>query len=104
MFHRLTFIQRVNTVGGNTPTDPENVSGEVVRVPYTTEYFFYRAPLTLRATGRHWWLCLEPSSGCPLAATSPNRLVWSKLLRLTRRTRSHALSATMRQPVDLLLA
>jgi hypothetical protein len=43
IFHRVTFIQRVNTVGGNAPADPGNVSGEVVRVPYTTEYFFYRA-------------------------------------------------------------
>ena len=43
IFHRVTFIQRVNTVGGNAPTDPGNFSGEVVRVPYTTEYFFYRA-------------------------------------------------------------
>ena len=31
------------TGGGNAPTDPENFSGEVVRVPYTTENFGYRA-------------------------------------------------------------
>lgn len=43
IFHRVSFIQRVNTVGGNAPTDPGAFSGEVVRVPYTTEYVFYRA-------------------------------------------------------------
>jgi hypothetical protein len=39
----VTFIQRVNTVGGNAPTDPGNFPGEVTRVPYTADYFFYRA-------------------------------------------------------------
>jgi hypothetical protein len=43
IFHRVTFIQRVNTVGGNAPSDPGNFAGEVTRVPYTAEYFFYRA-------------------------------------------------------------
>lgn len=43
IFHRVTFIQRLNTVGGNAPTAPGNSTGEVARVPYTTEYFFYRA-------------------------------------------------------------
>jgi Protein of unknown function (DUF3455) len=43
IFHRVTFIQRVNTVGGNAPTDLGNFPGEVTRVPYTAEYFFYRA-------------------------------------------------------------
>jgi hypothetical protein len=43
IFHRVTSIQRVNTVGGIAPADPGNFSGEVVRVPYTAEYFFYRA-------------------------------------------------------------
>jgi Protein of unknown function (DUF3455) len=42
VFRRVTFIQRVNTVGGNAPTDPGDVPDEVARVPYTTEYFFYR--------------------------------------------------------------
>jgi hypothetical protein len=42
IFHRVTFIQRLNTVGGNAPTAPGNFTGEVARVPYTTEYFFYR--------------------------------------------------------------
>ena len=43
IFHRVTFIQRVNTVGGIAPTAPGNFIGEVIRVPYTAEYFFYRA-------------------------------------------------------------
>ena len=36
-------IQRVNTVGGKAPTAPGDYVGELVRVPYTAEYFFYRA-------------------------------------------------------------
>lgn len=43
IFHRVTFIQRVNTVGGVAPTDPGQVPGDVQEVPYTAEYFFYRA-------------------------------------------------------------
>ena len=43
VFQRVTFIQRVNTVGGNAPADPGSSTGEKARVPYTTEYFFYRA-------------------------------------------------------------
>ena len=42
VFHRVTFIQRVNTVGGKAPADPGDFVGEVARVPYTAEYFFYR--------------------------------------------------------------
>jgi len=43
IFHRVTLIQRVNTVGGNAPSTPGSFVGEEARVPYTTEYFFYRA-------------------------------------------------------------
>jgi hypothetical protein len=43
IFHRVTYLQRVNTVGGTAPTDPGDFPGEVARVPYTAEYFFYRA-------------------------------------------------------------
>ncbi len=42
-FQRVTFIQRVNTVGGLAPTDAGDFVGEEARVPYTTEYYFYRA-------------------------------------------------------------
>lgn len=43
VFHRVAFIQRVNTVGGNAPSDPGSFTGEEARIPYTTEYLFYRA-------------------------------------------------------------
>jgi hypothetical protein len=43
IFGRVTYIQRVNTVGGNAPSTPGAVKGEVARVPYTAEYYFYRA-------------------------------------------------------------
>jgi Protein of unknown function (DUF3455) len=43
IFDRVTYIQRVNTVGGLAPAEPGDFPGEVVRVPYTAEYFFYRA-------------------------------------------------------------
>jgi hypothetical protein len=43
IFHRVAFIQRVNTAGGRAPTAPGSL-GEVRNVPYTAEYFFYRAP------------------------------------------------------------
>ena len=42
VFHRVAFIQRVNTVGGTAPSRPGSFAGEEVRVPYTAEYFFYR--------------------------------------------------------------
>jgi hypothetical protein len=42
IFHGVTFIQRVNTVGGNAPRDSGDFVGELARVPYTAEYFFYR--------------------------------------------------------------
>ena len=42
IFHQVTFIQRVNTVGGIAPTESGDTLGEEARVPYTTEYFFYR--------------------------------------------------------------
>ncbi len=43
-FDDVTYIQRVNTVGGKAPTtgcDAAHV-GQEVRVPYMAEYFFYR--------------------------------------------------------------
>lgn len=41
-FKQVTFIQRVNTVGGKGPQAPGLAVGQVVEVPYTTEYFFYK--------------------------------------------------------------
>ncbi len=43
VFDGVTYIQRVNTEGGLAPAEPGHVPGEVARVPYTAEYFFYRA-------------------------------------------------------------
>jgi hypothetical protein len=43
VFSRVTHIQRVNTVGGNAPAAAGTVTGETASVPYTAEYFFYRA-------------------------------------------------------------
>jgi hypothetical protein len=43
VFQQATLIQRVNTVGGNAPSY-NGTLGEEARVPYTTEYLFYRAP------------------------------------------------------------
>jgi hypothetical protein len=39
-FQKVTYIQRVNTTGGLAPVTSGAI-GEEVRVPYTTEYFFY---------------------------------------------------------------
>jgi hypothetical protein len=42
VFHGVTRIQRVNTVGGVAPSTPGAFVGDEARIPYTTEYFFYR--------------------------------------------------------------
>ena len=44
IFSRVTHVQRVNTVGGQFPSDDGSVQGELRYVPYTAEYYFYRAP------------------------------------------------------------
>lgn len=44
VFQGVNLIQRLNTTGGNPPAAPGTSVGEVARVPYTAEYFFYRAP------------------------------------------------------------
>lgn len=43
IFSSVTYIQRVNTTGGLAPTSPGTAIDEVVEVPYTAEYYFYRA-------------------------------------------------------------
>jgi hypothetical protein len=43
IFADVTFIQRLNTVGGNPPSTA-GVLGQEARVPYTADYLFYRAP------------------------------------------------------------
>lgn len=44
VFNGVTFIHRLNTVGGRAPSGPGSFPGEVRNVPYSAEYFFYRAP------------------------------------------------------------
>lgn len=43
IFNSVTHVQRVNTTGGLRPTAPGTVVGAEAKVPYTTEYYFYRA-------------------------------------------------------------
>jgi hypothetical protein len=43
IFSSVTYIQRVNTTGGLGPTAPGTFMDESVEVPYTAEYYFYRA-------------------------------------------------------------
>ena len=43
IFAGVTHIQRLNTAGGLAPATPGTFVGEEARVPYTTDYFFYRA-------------------------------------------------------------
>jgi hypothetical protein len=42
-FSRVTWIQRVNTIGGTAPAEAGAFVGDEARVPYTAEYYFYRA-------------------------------------------------------------
>lgn len=42
IFAGTTFIQRVNTTGGKAPFAPGAFVGQVARIPYTADYFFYR--------------------------------------------------------------
>lgn len=44
-FEGVTFIQRVNTIGGTAPADAGLFVGDEARVPYTAEYYFYRASM-----------------------------------------------------------
>jgi hypothetical protein len=43
IFSKVSFIQRVNTTGGLAPATPGSVDGEIQEIPYTAEYYFYRA-------------------------------------------------------------
>jgi FtsP/CotA-like multicopper oxidase with cupredoxin domain len=44
IFENVTFIQRLNTVGGSAPSTAGTVIGQEARVPYTADYLFYDAP------------------------------------------------------------
>ena len=43
IFSSVSFIQRVNTTGGLAPSVPGLLDGETKEIPYTAEYYFYRA-------------------------------------------------------------
>jgi hypothetical protein len=43
VFNGTTFILRLNTTGGKAPAYPGGAEGEIAEVPYTAEYYFYRA-------------------------------------------------------------
>ena len=43
VFSNTTYIQRVDTEGGLAPAVPGTVAGQESLVPYTSEYYFYRA-------------------------------------------------------------
>ena len=43
IFSSVTWVQRVNTTGGLKPTTSGSLVGDSVEVPYTAEYYFYRA-------------------------------------------------------------
>jgi len=43
IFAKVTFIQRVNTVGGLAPSTQGEFDGQIKESPYTAEYYFYRA-------------------------------------------------------------
>src|SRR6185503_1254375 len=42
-FGSVTYIQRLNTVGGLAPSAPGSSIGAPAEVPYAAEYFFFRA-------------------------------------------------------------
>jgi hypothetical protein len=43
IFKRTTYIQRVNTTGGLAPAAAPTAAGLEARVPYTADYYFFRA-------------------------------------------------------------
>lgn len=42
-FSKVTSIQRVTTMGGSAPIEPCSQDGRRVRVPYTADYYFFKA-------------------------------------------------------------
>ena len=42
IFARVSYIQRLNTVGGLAPSAPGSTIGDEAKIPYTAEYYFYR--------------------------------------------------------------
>lgn len=44
VFRQVGYIQRVRTGGGVAPAEPGTAYGETRRVPFTAEFYYYRAP------------------------------------------------------------
>lgn len=42
-FSQVSYIQRLDTIGGTAPAEPGTTIGELAHVPYTAEYVMYRA-------------------------------------------------------------
>jgi hypothetical protein len=42
IYEGVKYVQRINTNGGIRPTVPGTVVGQEARIPYTTEYYFYK--------------------------------------------------------------
>jgi hypothetical protein len=40
----VTYIQRLNTVGGLAPSEPGTTAGQEVLTPYIADYYFYHSP------------------------------------------------------------
>ena len=43
IFSSVTYVHRTNTTGGLAPATPGDFIGQSIEVPYTAEYYFYRA-------------------------------------------------------------
>jgi Protein of unknown function (DUF3455) len=41
VLNNISYVQRLNTVGGNAPGSAGTTVGQMAQVPYTAEYFFY---------------------------------------------------------------
>ena len=41
VLNNVSYVQRVNTVGGVAPSTPGTTVGQMAQVPYTAEYYFY---------------------------------------------------------------
>jgi len=42
LFDKVTYVQRVHTVGGLAPVAPGAFIGQEIGVPYSADYYFYR--------------------------------------------------------------
>ncbi|PYK00809.1 MAG: hypothetical protein DME23_06045, partial [Verrucomicrobia bacterium] len=75
----VTYIQRVNTTGGTAPTDGGDATHLEARVPYTAEYYFYRAHRStideVTEWNRNMLAALLKAGLSPLVATRAGAIV-----------------------------